>query len=71
MGSMRKSQLSKAKQDRLIELFGSWSLQLGAQLILSVKIQKQRFIIFIDYAKSLLIILSKRLTRFSARDRSW
>jgi hypothetical protein len=30
-----------------------------------VKIQKQRFIIFIDYNKSLLIILSRRLTRFS------
>jgi hypothetical protein len=30
-----------------------------------VKIQKQRFIIFIDYVKSLLIILSRRLTRFS------
>ena len=64
MGSMRKSQLSKAKQDRLIECLVR-ELQLGAQLILSVKIQKQRFIIFIDYVKSLLIILSRRLTRFS------
>ena len=64
MGSMRKSQLSKAKQDRLIECLVR-ELQLGAQLILSVKIQKQRFIIFIDYVKSLIIILSRRLTRFS------
>ena len=37
MGSMRKSQLSKAKQDRLIECLVR-ELQLGAQLILSVKI---------------------------------
>ena len=64
MGSMRKSQLSKAKQDRLIECLVR-ELQFVAQLILSVKIQKQRFIIFIDYNKSLLIILSRRLTRFS------
>jgi hypothetical protein len=64
MGSMRKSQLSKAKQDRLIECLVR-ELQFVAQLILSVKIQKQRFIIFIDYAKSLLFILSNRLMRFS------
>ena len=66
MGSMRKSQLSKAKQDRLIEHFVAGATARYADDLVRVN-QKRRFIIFIDSAKSYLIILSKRLTRFSAK----
>jgi len=62
---MRKSQLSKKKQDRLID-----HLVVGAKARCAADLvrvnPKQRFIIFIDYAKSLFITLSKRLARFSA-----
>jgi len=65
MGIMRKSQLNKAKQDRLIEHFVAGATARCAVDLVRVNLKKANIFV-INYRKSLLIILSKRLTLFLA-----